>query len=79
MQDRWLYKAREESNPSRPSFWYLGDSNYRLKVSQRGAFFDAERDNRILARFTALEEAQRCVEAAAERKPPRKRSIKRPP
>lgn len=68
--------AGDERNPSRPAFWYLRDNktNYQLKVIPRGAFFDAQRDNLILGRFTALEEAQRCAEADAER-PTRKRSI----
>jgi len=68
--------ARDERNPNRPAFWYLRDSNYHLKVIPRGAFFDAQRENFILARFTSLDEAQGCVEADAERRPPRKRSIK---
>ena len=78
-EDRWLYMARDERNPSRPAFWYLRDGSYQLKVVPRGAFFDAQRENLILGRFTTLEEAQRCVEAEAKRRPPRnKSSFKRP-
>ena len=71
--DRWLYKidgfTRHATKGIRAvqGFGISEDSDPPRKVIQRGAFFDAQRENFILGRFTALEEAQRCAEADAER------------
>ena len=69
--DRWLYKIdgftwhATKGIRAVQGFGISEDSDPPRKVIQRGAFFDAQRDNFILGRFTALEEAQRCAEADA--------------
>ena len=67
MQDRWQYMGPAAGDRRGKKVWSLQDSYPRRKVIQRGAFFDAQRENVILGRFATLEEAQRRVEADAER------------
>ena len=74
LQDRWSYVTADQRNPSsRHEIWYLREAKYQYKIVRRGAFFDAQRDNLILDRFSTLEAAQRCVETISERVPPRTR------